>query len=345
MIYHGNAYDYICETPDVLRNIIYRKNGLLKDALKILNKDFQCIYITGAGSSYHAAVGAADFMMRLMKKKVLAVRPEELLRHTQFLDRDSICIGISQQGTSLSVIKALDAVSAHTVSTIAMTGEYKTEITKHGDAALYIECGIEDAGATTKGYTATLVTLMLLAMDYAQTHKTYPERKMLELYNSLESCILWMPEAIKTALKIYRERKEDLVSTSDLFVVSDYDNRAAMLECELKFAETCRFPVRGKYAEDFMHGLYNAVDDHTIFLMFGKSEDLLHLKDYYKKTNAVLYLDVPPVSEKNPFTMLYYIVETQIIFVLLSKDRGINLNIPRDPNFHKKMHSKIEPSL
>lgn len=342
MIYHGNAYNYICETPDVLRNIIYRKNEILKDALKILDKNFQCIYITGAGSSYNAAVGATDFMMQLIKKKVQAIRPEELVSHTQFLDRNSICIGISQQGTSLSVIKALDAVSAHTVSTIAMTGEYETEITKHGDATLYIECGIEDAGATTKGYTATLVTLMLLAMDYARTHKTCTEQKVLEMYNSLNSCISLLPEAIKTALKTYGEKKEDLLSSSDLFVVSDYDNRAVMLECELKFSETCRFPVRGRYAGDFMHGLYNAVDDHTIFLMFGKNENLLQLKNYYKKTNVVLYLDVPPALDKNFCKILYYVVETQIIFVLLSKDRGINLDIPRDPDFHKKMHSKIE---
>jgi len=342
MIYHGNAYNYICETPDILNDIIYRKNEILKDTLKILNRDFQCVYITGAGSSYHAAVGAADFMMRLMKKKVQAIRPEELLDQTQFLDRNSICIGISQQGTSLSVIKALDAMSAYTVSTIAMTGEYKTEITKHSDADLYIECGIEDAGATTKGYTATLATLMLLAMDYAQIYKTSTEQKILEMYNALNSCILGIPEVIKAAQEIYRERKEDLVSTSDLFVISDYDNRAVMLECDLKFAETCRFPVRGTYAGDFMHGLYNAVNDHTVFLMFGKSEDLLHLRDYYKKTNVVLYLDVPPALEKNPFAVLDYVVEVQIIFVLLSKDRGINLNIPRDPDFHKEMHSKIE---
>ena len=28
-----------------------------------------------------------------------------------------------------------------------MTGEYDTEITRHADANIYIECGYEDAGA------------------------------------------------------------------------------------------------------------------------------------------------------------------------------------------------------
>ena len=42
---------------------------------------------------------------------------------------------------------------------ISVTGEYNTEITRHGNANLYVECGYEDAGATTKGYTATSVHL------------------------------------------------------------------------------------------------------------------------------------------------------------------------------------------
>lgn len=69
--------------------------------------------------------------------------------------------GISQQGTSAAVIKALDDVRERGIVTISMTGEYDTEITRHADANIYIECGYEDAGATTKGFTATVLTLMI----------------------------------------------------------------------------------------------------------------------------------------------------------------------------------------
>ena len=77
--------------------------------------------------------------------------------------------GISQQGTSAAVIKALDDVRERGIVTISMTGEYDTEITRHADANIYIECGYEDAGATTKGFTATVLTLMIWIIDTAES--------------------------------------------------------------------------------------------------------------------------------------------------------------------------------
>lgn len=77
--------------------------------------------------------------------------------------------GISQQGTSAAVIKALDDVRERGIATISMTGEYDTEITRHADANIYIECGYEDAGATTKGFTATVLTLMIWIIDTAES--------------------------------------------------------------------------------------------------------------------------------------------------------------------------------
>jgi len=42
------------------------------------------------------------------------------------------------------------------------------------------------------------------------------------------------------------------------------------------------------------------------------------------------------------FSPLEYILVFQILILRLSRDRGINMNIPKDPEFHKKMASKLE---
>ena len=47
-------------------------------------------------------------------------------------------------------------------------------------------------------------------------------------------------------------------------------------------------------------------------------------------------------GSSHPFTVLAYLMATQILFVNLSKDLGIDLNVPADPEFHKKMDSKLE---
>lgn len=346
MIYHEDAMKYILETPKVLREIWRNRENIFRESIRALDGNTDSIYLTGAGSSYHAAVAAVDFMREILNREIHAVLPEELEGMLGTLPGSSVCIGISQQGTSVSVIGALDAARARGFRTIAMTGEYDTEITRHADAVTYIMCGIEDAGATTKGFTATALTLMLLAIRYAFVRGELKGDSLRELDQRLRKCTAFMdgiPEAMES---YYHSAREILLNSRDLFIISDYRGRAVMLECELKFSETCRFPARGRVADSFMHGLYNAVNGETTFLMLGNDRSVEKLKTYYmEKGNRVLSVGREELGDFGgcaPFDILAYAMATQILFVKLSKDLGIDLNIPADPDFHKRMDSKLE---
>lgn len=257
MIYHGDAMKYILETPKVLREIWRNRETIFRDSIRILEENTDTIYLTGAGSSYHAAVAAVDFLRELLHREVYALLPEELESMPETLPPSSACIEISQQGTSKSVIRALDMVKQRGSRTIAMTGEYQTEITCHADAVSYIVCGIEDAGATTKGFTATALSLMVLGIRYAFVRGYLKGDSLRELDQRLRTCIDLMDTIPEQMERFYHKRRDVFKNSRDLFIISDYRSRAIMLECELKFSETCRFPARGRIAESFMHGLYN----------------------------------------------------------------------------------------
>ena len=346
MIYHGDAKKYIQETPKVLREIWRYREDIFRSSIKVLDGNISGIYLTGAGSSFHAAVAATDFIREILQREVYTMQPEELEGMLGILPPSSVCIGISQQGTSLSVIRALDAAGRHGLRTIAMTGEHDTELTRHGDAVSYIECGIEDAGATTKGVTATTLSLMLLAMRYAFVRERLKGEGLRELDQRLRTCITFMDTIPQRVESYYATVRDVLLRTKDLFIISDYRNRAVMLECELKFSETCRSPVRGRVADSFMHGLYNAVNRETVFLLIGNDANVEKLGRYYRAGgNRVLSLGREQLGDCDvchPFTVLAYLMATQILFVNLSKDLGIDLNVPADPEFHKKMDSKLE---
>lgn len=346
MIYHGDAMKYIQETPKALREIWRYREDIFRGGIKVLDGNISGIYLVGAGSSYHAAVAAVDFMREILRREVYALPPEELEGMLGILPSFSVCIGISQQGTSLSVIRALDAARRQGLRTIAMTGEHDTEITRHADAVSYIECGIEDAGATTKGFTATVLSLMVLSIRYAFVRGELKGDRLRELDQCLRKSIARMDAIPELMEKYYASVRDVLRNTRDLFIISDYRSRAVMLECELKFSETCRFPARGRVADSFMHGLYNAVNKDTVFLTIGNDADVIKLKRYYTENgNHVLSIgrgEVGNYDECIPFDILAYTMATQVLFVKLSKDLGIDLNIPSDPDFHKKMDSKIE---
>ena len=164
------------------------------------------------------------------------------------------------------------------------------------------------------------------------------------------------------------ERTADKLKDSrDMMIISSSDLKSVLLEGTLKFSETCRFPVRGFEAEEFMHGMYNAVTQKTDFLYIFPAcgyarERMKKLFGYYQKQGVCPYaINFPDCGDgrkegaqgeihilpchflnDHDFSVLEYILPQQMLFVLTSRARGINLNIPKDPEFHRCMGSKVE---
>lgn len=362
MIYHGDALEYIQETPGVLRAILDNADQITEDCIKLLKgRKISELYLIGLGSSYHSAKAVHVFLQNLLGIRVYPVCPVDFMDMQKWIRDDALVMGISQQGTSTGVISAMDKVKQENIPVIAVTGEHDTEITRHGDAVLYIECGYEDAGATTKGFTATIFTLLLFGIQLweEQSNRTDTQRKRSREY--LGNLLIEMELNLRKNKNLSEEVAEILSKSTDLMIVSGEKWKYILSEIVLKFSETCRFPVRGFEAEEFMHGLYNAVkaDTDFLFLWDEQSDGLEKLYQYYKeKGNTVICMgrgnvpkeqswcvpqdDKAAFEENDCFSVFKDILLLQEIFVLTSRKRGINLNIPRDPDFHKIMGSKLE---
>lgn len=116
------------------------------------------------------------------------------------------------------------------------------------------------------------------------------------------------------------------------------------------------FPVRGYELEEFMHGMYNAVDENVNFLYIASNGELktrmVKLYRYYQQQGLKQFgINMDEDIRENlkgcfnnseEFSVLEYILVIQILFVRLSRAKGIDFNIPKDPEFHKIMKSKIE---
>lgn len=357
MIYYGDPEKYIYETPAVLRTIFDKKEEIFRAALETADwKQCRRLYLTGSGSSYHAALCAKPFLRKVLKCPADALIPTACIDDTEYCGPKCGVIGISQQGTSLSSIRALDAAGERGLWTISMTGEYDTEIMRHAQANLYIECGEEDAGATTKGYTATVFTLMVLGLEAAKRTGRLLPGEYDGYAERLLQTVDQMPKVLEASEAWYRRNRETLLDCGQMVVTGYGQNFATVLEGTLKIMETCRFPVRGYEVEEFMHGIYNSVDAHTSMLYIGapgrERERILRLYHYYKdKISCNYFLGGQEEAAENltgcfrddeDFSPLEYILAFQILILRLSRDRGINMNVPKDPEFHKKMASKLE---
>lgn len=360
MIYQGDALQYIYETPGILQFILENEKEILNQSKVLLEeRKVTELYLTGSGSSYNAAVAVSAFARKILGIRVTPVYPVIFMEESEIVSKDAVVLGISQQGTSMAVIRSLDKIREKGMTAISVTGEYDTEITKHGEANIYIECGYEDAGATTKGYIATVLTLMLFVIMLAKISGKITDLEAEMYRKRLGKVIQNMQQVLEKSEIWCRKTAEKLKNSSDLILISGNNLRSSLLEGVLKFSETCRFPVRGYEAEEFMHGMYNAVTRQTDFLYLFPAAGyevsrMERLFEYYEKQGFCEYAINYKSAAQNgnvllcdfindvDFSILEYMLPQQLLFVLTSRARKIDLNIPKDPDFHKYMGSKLE---
>ena len=336
MIYHGDALNYINETPAVLRGIAKKRKDILADVRRLTGDTCTSrLILLGTGSSYNAAYAAALSGRKYFGTRIQVLYPAELNEVMPTLEKDALIAGISQQGTSTAVIEAIKAARAEGVHTIAVTGEEETPLKAAADAELFVPCGYEDAGATTKGYAATELALMILAETVLGV-KALGEDELEAISEAMERGLAATEEASKVLAESLAEAEELILILSDPL-------KGYIPEIVLKFSEMCRIAVRGYTADEFVHGIYNSVTDRSTFLFLqygGVTLTEERLRAYYQDRGYKVLLYAAGMSGNGYGLALMPVLMR--ICVLTSRKKGIDLNVPKDPAFHSIIGSKIE---
>ena len=166
-MFESVMWTYMNEEKGCLQNLLDHKETIRSAAERCA--DLQALYITAHGSSFNAASAAASFISRIAKVRVYAYTPSSFQYNASSIHAEdkehTVVLGISQTGTSRGVLEALE--SAAGFKRIAVTNEKDSPIDAMCDQTLYLGCGEESSNAKTKGYSATLLTLMIFGIELA----------------------------------------------------------------------------------------------------------------------------------------------------------------------------------
>lgn len=352
--------EYIDSQQSVLNNII--ENELVKiercaDGIDLDN--IEKILLIGSGTSYNVGIAVKNIFEHLLKKEVLVEYPFPLRKYSSLLDgkdkKSTLAIAISQSGKSTGTIECIEKSKNAGMKTACLTSNIDSEISKKVDFVIPVMCGDEKVGPKTKGYTATLLTLQVLAL--------YLSRKAGLVSENWYNCYLGqIKSAISNMNKIIKESHDwfnkniDWNKAASIFIVGYGPNMGTALEGGLKLLETFRRPVLSYDIEEYIHGPYNAlgVDTHIIFIdsMGSGSNMMKKLVPFVEGiTNHYLvisfdsddYLDehrinIPRCDEY--ISPIVCILPFQVIACEIAKSIGIDPGIPRYTNFHDLMGSK-----
>lgn len=355
----ANMYEYICETPEVLRHIIADRRRITQEFVeKFKGAKVEQIYVLGSGTSYHAGLSAKNYLEELLKMKVICMYPTQFERGERVFNQNTLVVGMSQGGQSLSTVAGLDSAKERGLMTAAVSANVNAYLFEHADARTLIEVGNEKCGAKTKGYAGTTVTLMMMMTELALAKGIVTEEKVAEYLKRMNRVIDNLGKVTEASVAWYGRIKEEFLPAKRIIVVGYDGMYADVLEGALKILETVREGVTGYDIEEFFHGIYNSITDSAHLFYLGSKSDYkprtLKLIEILSEWTPHNYLIANPEGVANPtdkdlivefvedplFSGWEYIIPLQMVACLAPQDLGINPDIPKDPNFHRRIGSK-----
>ncbi|MBR3006486.1 MAG: SIS domain-containing protein, partial [Erysipelotrichaceae bacterium] len=165
-MYESIMWKYMGEEKTLLNALI--TNETEKEKIHKIDR-MKALYCVAHGSSYNAAMSIAPFMTELSGVRTYVYTPSNFRFNALSIKEedkeDTWVLGISQTGTSRGVLEALEQAKNDGFRILGITNVEGSPIDKLSDVCLYLHCGEEDSNAKTKGYSSTLVLLMMLGIE------------------------------------------------------------------------------------------------------------------------------------------------------------------------------------
>lgn len=283
-------FEYINETPAVLQRILNERKEFAKEFVENFKKnDYKRFIIIGSGTSYHGGLSTRSLVERILKISVEANYPILYKKYTSVFDRKTIVLGISQGGESKSTIQGLEYSKANNCFTVSLTEDGKDSVlAKYSDMPLQLKCGPELAGPKTKGYQATMLSIIVLALETGLAMGTINQVEYDGYVNRIQKTIDNIQNVIDNSVKWYNNNREELKMGKRMIVVGYDNNYGNVLEGCLKIEEALRYGIEGYELEEFMHGIYHSIDEGVHIVYLGQAgeykERIIRLKNLDRKS-------------------------------------------------------------
>jgi glucoselysine-6-phosphate deglycase len=249
--------DCINRIPSVINTICDKEGEAFADfrskyADRI--KDIDEIILIGSGTSNTSGVTAQPFLERVSGIRVFAVVPDEYINDGTVYDKNALYVFLSQTGTSKMVSKLMQKLTGIGLSCISFTQSPDTMLAKESPCHICLNCGPEEYGMRTIGYTASVLDLMWLGVvigemrgtvtkEEEEAYKADARRAAENHRNIVEATHVWFR---KNQRAIMRSRCVIFTGTDQLYGVAK--------EAAVKFWEMPQVISMGYELEEGLHG-------------------------------------------------------------------------------------------
>lgn len=306
------------------------------------------IYIVACGSAYHVGVAAQYIFEDLVRVPVRVELASEFRYRKPLLTADDLVIAISQSGETEDTKKAVCEAKELGANTIGIVNVVGSSIAREADNVFYTLAGPEISVATTKAYSAQLIALYAIAVEFARVKGTIDDEKYGYLINELKA----IPEKIDKII----ENKERIqwfatkfANVHDAFFIGRGIDYAIGLEGSLKMKEISYIHSEAYAAGELKHGPIALIEEGTLVIGILTQGDLVEKTlsnmaevksrgaflmgittygNYNVEDTANFVTYIPKTDEH--FAASLAVVPLQLMGYYLSVAKGLDVDKPRN---------------
>lgn len=341
---------YINEQPDVLRNALLNQETFVAPFVKIFTqKKIKKVFFFGSGTSYNVANIASYYFKNIVGIEAIAQYPTVFIHYekadwTHSIANDQILfVGISQSGTSRSTIDVMKYAQQEGYSTLAITGNLNSEITKYVDTKVQLLVGDELTPPETKGYTVSVLSTYLWSIAVAKAIGVYSEERYMKEISETEKLLNQFEHVISESEMWYQRNKTMIVNSDRIYILGYGIDVGSALEAQLKIGEMLRLPTLAYEIEEYSHGPTMAISIAQTIFMIGSEEVefermLLFRETFLRYTSRVHLITCADVHASDKDIMfsekpnkylapLVYAIPFQFVAAYGARDIGIDTSI------------------
>ena len=229
--------------------------------------DIRHIVIVGCGTAYYAGLLASYYIEQLVPDLTTEVVIASEYRYRSFhLPKNSVALIVSQSGETADTLACLREIKKRGVKTLGIVNVVGSTIAREVDGGTYVHAGPEISVASTKAFTAQVVTMLMFAGMLAESHGGNPQ-----LIHELTNELAILPAEIEKTLKTHQETMHELAKKYAKYEDALYLGRDTAypiaLEGALKLKEVSYLHAEGYASGELKHGPIALVDE-TFFEVF-----------------------------------------------------------------------------
>ena len=219
------------------------------------------VVIVGCGTAYYAGLLASYYMEQLIPDVTTEVVIASEYRYRSFhLPKDSVALIVSQSGETADTLACLREIKKRGVKTLGIVNVVGSTIAREVNGGTYVHAGPEISVASTKAFTAQVVTMLMFAGMIAEYHGGNPD-----LIHSFTRELSILPTEIEKTLNNHRSEIEQLAKKYASFDDALYLGRDTAypiaLEGALKLKEISYIHAEGYASGELKHGPIALIDD------------------------------------------------------------------------------------